>query len=323
MASLLLCATQTQADIKDATAHAQSLYADFAVAAQALEITAQEDCLPSAIRPAYHTGFDAWVAASSIQFGPILEIGGPLNFAFWPDKKGFAVKKLNQMIAKEDSIVDTQVAFQEVSVAARGFLALERLLFDDAFLGYTQGDYTCALVRAITTDIRTKAQSIETRWNTTFSDELDAAILGNGAQFHNENEVAAAFLTSLIAGLEYIETARIARPLGSLENPRPKRAESWRSGRSLRNIQISLQSLSKLADVLADGNAPVTQESFVSLIAYSNTISSVDFQDVQDLAVRFQLESLSSLVTATHEAATVELSEHLGVASGFNALDGD
>ena len=51
--------------------HIHPRYAAFSIAASALADVAGRDCSASTIFPAYHTAFDAWIAVSHIQFGPI------------------------------------------------------------------------------------------------------------------------------------------------------------------------------------------------------------------------------------------------------------
>src|SRR5690606_18687509 len=58
--------------------------------------------------------------------------------------------------------------------------------------------------------------------------------------------------------LQFINEYKLTRPLGDdAESIRPRRAESWRSGRSLRNVRINLESLREewragFAPVIAD-----------------------------------------------------------------------
>jgi len=318
-----LFATPVFGDVKQAVNITKSLYQDFAMQAQDLANVASDDCRSATLKPAYHNAFDAWVAASVIQFGPIDDIGGPLSIAFWPDKKGFTSKALRRLIHDNDPAVGNEKQFAEVSIAAKGFFALEFLLFDSDFNAYSNNGTVCALVRVITKDIARKADCMNTLWETSFAHFVLTAGQPGNTVFLTKTEAAQSYLTSIIGALEFIETARIARPLGTLDRPRPKRAEAWRSDRPLRNITVSLKTVEQLVDALADGQAPITMEELSVTLKFLPSIDDKSLQSITKTAVRFKVESLLQMVLSINEAATEELSLHLGVTTGFNALDGD
>jgi len=138
-----------------------------------------------------------------------------------------------------------------------------------------------------------------------------------------KKEAAQSYLTSIISALEFIETARIARPMGTLDRPRPKRAETWRSDRPLRNITVSLKTVEQLVVDLADGQAPIAMEELSVTLKFLPSIDDKSLQSITKTSVRFKVESLLQMVLSINEAATEELILHLGVTTGFNALDGD
>lgn len=320
---LLLFASPIHADIDDAIALSQQLHREFAVETFALREQSKQDCRADAMQGAYHRAFDAWVASSTFQFGPIQDIGGPLTIGFWPDKKGFTPKALKALISEQDRSVENPIAFDQVSIAGKGLFALDYLMYDAAFRDYEKNSYTCRLVQAISYNLNQKGQFLRDAWSDDYLQVLKTAGEPGNLTFMTDKEVAQAFLTSLTSGLEYIEVARLARPLGTFERERPKRAEAWRSNRPIRNVEISLKNLAKLAGALGDGKASETRDAFKNTITFAEQFKDRSLQNITKLPVRFETESLLQLVGVTQEAARAELSTLLGVSTGFNALDGD
>ncbi|MDZ7710917.1 MAG: hypothetical protein U5K36_13370, partial [Roseovarius sp.] len=74
------------------------------------------------------------------------------------DPRGFTQRTLTRFIAEEDAIAHAPEDYPEVSIAARGFFALEMLLYDPDFMTYKQGSYTCALVTTIAADLGHQAE---------------------------------------------------------------------------------------------------------------------------------------------------------------------
>jgi len=295
----------------------------FSQSTAALEFAAKEGCTPVAVIPSYHTAFDAWVAVSHIRFGPIEDKGEGLAVAFWPDKKGMIPKTLSRMISTQDPAVHDWKEFSEYSIAARGFFALEQMLFDPKFSDYAKGSYSCALTQAITTDLARIAAQTRESWVKGYAATLRTAGEPGNDVFLTDKEGAQALYTNMLAGLEYIHSQRLGRPLVSFEKPRPRRAEARRSMRSLRNIIVSLEALQEMAEILADGEASETMEAFDATIQYAKTLDDHVFENLNETSAKFKLGSLQELVAVVHEAAAAEIGAHLNVGAGFNALDGD
>ncbi|PCH98019.1 MAG: signal peptidase [Rhodobacteraceae bacterium] len=321
--ALLICVQPAFADMNKAVIVTQNKYAQFAQTSQALVLATQTNCTAPSVMPAYHAAFDAWVEASIVLFGPLDEIGGLLSLGFWPDKKGFTAKTLRKLIAAQDIPTLEADNFAQVSIAGKGFFALDHLLGDATFNDYGSDSYTCKLVQAIAADLAHNAQIMDAKWQDEFARTIATAGQPDNALFLSPDEVAQAYLTTLAGALEYIETQRLARPLGSFEKQRPKRAEAWRTTRPLRNIEHALSAAHDLATALGDGQISLTQEAFVNALDFMPRITDKDFTQIADTSNRFQAESLQTLVSVIHEAVEVELGAHLGVTIGFNALDGD
>ncbi|QDC10668.1 signal peptidase [Oceanicola sp. D3] len=320
---LLLAAPPLSAGVPEAIeGHIQPRHAAFAEAASALDEAARADCTAEALKPAYHAAFDGWIGVQHLALGPLQEIGGPLALEFWPDAKGFTARQLSLLTKAADPATTTPEGFAQQSVAVQGFMALERMLYDDTFTGYAPGSYSCALVQAIAHDIAAKAQNLQAGWPGAADALLTAGAEGNSA-YLTPAEAAQALFTALITGIEYNDDARLARPLGSLERPRPTRAEAWRSGRSQRNLALSLAALDEFAHLLADGTASETASLFDDAQGWLAKLDEPAFAGVADPVARMGIESLTSYLDLLKETAAAEIGAHLNVGQGFNALDGD
>ncbi|GHA48794.1 signal peptidase [Amylibacter ulvae] len=284
---------------------------------------AQSECRGDEIIENYHRAYDAWNGASIVSFGPLEQQGGALVLSFWPDKKGFTAKALSQLIADQDEAIYAPDEFASVSIAAHGFLALDMMLFDQRFNQFEQDSYSCQLVRRITQDIADKAMKMNVAWINDFAQTVRGAGEPNNTTYFTKEEAAQAYLTSLSGAFEFIETSRLARPLGTLERPRPKRAEAWRSARALPNINATITALDHMIRALGDDATPETNETMGALLRFIPTIDDPAFANITDMGTRFQVESLQTMVHSANEAMSVELGTHLGVNMGFNALDGD
>ncbi|MEM9552374.1 MAG: imelysin family protein [Pseudomonadota bacterium] len=292
-------------------------YARFAEATSALA-TATDRCDVSVMRPAYNEAFDAWLGISHIQLGPIEDRGLTLAIAFWPDPKDRAGKTLRGLVVDQDPIAEDADAYETMSVAARGFMAMERMLYDPP---EGEADYICALTTTIAADLATSAQVLTEDW-VQFADLMRAPGDGN-TRFLSEQEVERALFTSLSTGLAFLQDQRLGRPLGTFDRPRPLRAEARRSGRSLRNIDLSLVALRDLADTLSGGEAADALAQFDAAIERAASIDDPDLSGVANPGGRIRIEALSQSVSNLRQAVAFDIGERLGVKAGFNSLDGD
>jgi predicted lipoprotein len=123
--------------------------------------------------------------------------------------------------------------------------------------------------------------------------------------------------------LELTADARLGRPLGDIAEPRPARAEGWRTARSLPNALAAARAAHALATALSDVPLPATDRALAEVEAAARAIRDPAFQDIADPQARLRVEILAQRVRALSDAITAELGGALGIAAGFNALDGD
>lgn len=286
-----------------------------------LAMAADTDCSPESppLIQTYHDAFDAWVGVSHLRFGPSEQDDRAFALAFWPDPRGSTPKSLATLIEDEDPVVRDVQDFATVSIAARGFYALEFLLFDPQFAVRQKEAYLCALVKAVTRDIALSSAAILDGWQSGYGDLM--ATPGNDT-YRTPTEAAQQVFTALSTGLEFTSQARLGRPLGNFDQPRPNRAEARRSGRSLRHVILSLEALRHLA-TLVSLDDPAVAQAFDTAIKKAEGLDDPVFARVADPQGRFRVEVLQQGIDNIREILTVKVGPKLGIAAGFNSLDGD
>ena len=326
LTAFTVCATAAIAETPDlqriVDTHILPGYRDLATQTATLSETAASDCAPESetLRTAYNQAFDAWVRVSHLRFGPSETSDRAFALAFWPDSRGVTPKTLATLIRDEDQVIETLEDFQTVSVAARGFYALEFLIYDDAFSEQGSADYRCALIGTLSEDIANNSADILDDWENGYG----ALIQGAGANdtYRSEAEAAQQLFTALSTGLEFTADVRLGRPLGTFDRPRPRRAEARRSGRSLRHIVLSLEATRDLADLLSVSDAKL-DSAFADALNRAETLNDPIFSGVAEPIGRLRVEALQQSVTDIRQIVAEGLGPRLGIAAGFNSLDGD
>lgn len=295
---------------------------EFRQAASELSNTAEKDCTAAAVQPAYQATFDAWMGLSHLAFGPLETDGRALAIEFWPDPRGIAGRTVQGLVADEDPVIDDVQGFSGVSVAGRGLMALDRLLYDDAFSDYQQGDYTCSYVTAISVDLARMADDIDRDWQEHGALMISAGAPDN-ARYLGPNESRQALYTALLTTLEFNADQRLGRPLGSFDKPRPRLAEAYRSERPLQNLRLSLAALRELAVTMTDEPVPKTTAAFDQAIDTAKALDDPIFAGVEEPQSRLKIEILQQQIRAIRDVVEAEIGGRLGLTAGFNSKDGD
>ena len=306
--------------------HILPRFETLADASDTLANSARAECTATsdALRAAYFAAFDAWGSASHLRFGPTEIENRAFALAFWPDSRGATPKGLRQIISARDPVAMSASDYQEVSIAARGFYALEYLLFDEGIRALGDETYRCTLTQTITADIAAMSHAIEDDWRTDYAAQL-LSPSGDG-HYRSDDEALQELLKALSAGLQFTGDMRIGRPLGSFTKPRPKRAEAWRSGRSARHVALSLQSLNELSRMLAgtdEGLSRKLGEEFTRASTQLTDLNDPVFASITEPRGRLRLEVVQQSVGRIRTLVREALGPALGVAAGFNSMDGD
>ncbi len=297
-----------------------------AVETQGLDDAAARDCAPTSpeLRAAYGKAFDAWISASHLRFGPTELEDRAFGLAFWPDSRGATPRALAALIANEDLIGRSPNHYHEVSIAARGFYALEFLLYDKVLMTAGDASYHCALVQTIAADIASTSQAIWDDWRMDYAVTLKKT--GPGEIYRSDTEVLQQMFKTLTTGLQFTSEARLGRPLGTFDRPRPNRSEARRSERSSRHVALNLMSLKDMAARLSSNDPDLKKELNMRFAAEQDKLEILNdptFAGVANPQSRLKIEVLQQSIEAIRKTVRERLGPKLGVAAGFNALDGD
>ena len=239
--------------------HVWPRYRDFAETTASLDAALDDSCQdgqldPAAVAPAYHAAVDSWMAVQHLRFGPALLFLRADRVQFWPDKRGRVGRHLTKLLSAADPASLDEKRFASGSVAVQGLPALERLVFtEDAAAGFA-----CPVAVAIGANLASIAAGLRGDWGEGpdgYAAVIRGAATGN-VTYLDAREATLEFAKALRGALTQIADQKLDRPLGkAAPSARHKRAESWRSARSLRNIRHNLQAAEALYDSGEEGFA--------------------------------------------------------------------
>ncbi|MFD1883719.1 imelysin family protein [Paracoccus pacificus] len=280
---------------------------------------AEKDCGVNAMREGYDAVFDTWLQVQPLMFGPAEEHGRALAVVFWPDPKGMAARSISAAMKGDPATLDDPEAFAKGSVAGRGLLALEKLLYDPALMDQPQ---SCALRRAIARDLARTGDQILTGWKQGYAEALlDPANKGDGT-YLDDKEVLQMLYTQVLAALEMDEDKRIGRPLATADRPRPELAEAALSGRAQRNLVQSLNGIEAFVAALCP-ECGKTQAALDQAETAASALDDPSFAGIATPEGWNRLDAVRAKISEARQIAQVEIAGALGVTKGFNAADGD
>ncbi len=225
-------------------------------------------------------------------------------------------------------MVDDPAAFAEVSVAARGLMALDQLLFDPEAAPVEPGGYRCRLLVAITGDmVATSARMLE-RWRDPWGGFLTSAGDPDNPVYLAPEESTRALYSALADGLQADIDLRLGRPLGTFDRPQPRRAEAWRSGRSLPNLLASAEGMQALFETafvpaIGEDHARPVRNAFASVASAAGNVAAPIDVEVATPQGRIHVEALQGALKRVQTEVMSHVGPVVGVTSGFNSMDGD
>lgn len=320
-------------------------YQDLAEATQRQRQSWEDFCArPTAdgfaqVQASFQAAMDAWIPVQHVRTGPAAQESRIERFYFWPERKNAVPKQVAAVLGAADLAALEPAKLAAASVAIQGLPALQLLLYDgdDPAKPFLAGDpaaaFRCAYGAAIAGNLTEIAGQLVDGWN------AEIAAMASGADpFGPPKKTTQLLLTDLLTLFRMVGDFKLAVPLGtSIETSRPKLAESWRSGRSLRNIELNLASARAMY-----GGDP--KRGFRSLLPASYDNDTLDklltgtFDDVAaalaavplpvdaavaDPAGRPQVRALLTEVRRLRDLVGHRLAPAIGLTMGFNALDGD
>lgn len=320
--------------------HVLPRYARLAGATAGLAEAARAFCAggtkvdPARLRESFDRAMGAWMGVHHLRFGPAAYFNRAQRFHFWPQARGKVARALDRALASGGAAPDPE-RFVRSSAAMQGFPAAERLIFDEGYLADRKG---CPLLLAVTGNLRRMAAGIVADWTggaLPFRPVVAWPGPDNGV-FRDHREVTLAFFRSLHDGLQFTVDVRL-KPVvgGSLEKARPVLAESRPSGRSARNVVDSLEAARALytgegGPGLGALTAPVDpkldrlmKKAFRATLKTARAVDRPIEKAAADPALRPGVAKLLLQARALKQIVRDRLSKALGLAAGFNALDGD
>lgn len=334
--------------------HIVPRYAKLAEATARLNTLAEHICeMPSSmsvtdLRAAMIAAQDTWQRIQHVRFGPVDRDMRATRFAFWPDVRNRTGRELAEILHARDRKSFTPDQFPRESVVIQGFPAMERLLFgkDAGRLlvdGTVDAHFRCAMVRAIAANLADMSKATYAEW--TQGDAPYANTVSNAgtalALYETAEEATLDMFKSLHRAVELVTDHKLTRPLGdNAENARPRRAESWRSGRSLDNIRRNLEAAQAMylgengsgtrgfsrmvREVAKDRDLDdLLRRAFAQTLATAKSIEMPLSQAVKDPGERAKLVKLKTEAGALKTILAQRLTAAIEIPLGFNALDGD
>ncbi len=293
-------------------------------------------------RMQFHNLFDRWAAVAHVQHGPVELLMRSFRIQFWPDKRGRAGRQIAELIRSRNIAALKPEHFARESVAIQGLTAAERLLFEEKYANALSSgsadDFPRKLLVAISNNLAEMSRALAADWSQgqgTFLSELRSPG-SEHSRFASNREVVAAFVRGFYMSLQMMTDLKLDKLLGkTIDFSRPKRTESWRSGRSLRNIVANLSALQAMYEgsggfglrALLGSEQAVLEEhiskAFMKSLAKAQIIEFTLVQAVVDPLGREQVLSLARELRALKALVRNRFAPAIGAPLGFNALDGD
>jgi len=304
--------------------------------AAALDGYASDEASLDETVPAYDVAFGAWMGCEHLRMGALEEQMRDFRIEFWPDKRNRVSKQLREALAEERADLLEPSVMADASVALQGFPALERLLFEDPVTPRTYGS---RLAAAIAQNISSIAGELDVAWAK--GGATAAALLDptpDGARFATVKDVTAAFVSALATQLEFVAQRKLAAPLGpSIDEARPRLAESWRSKRSMTDVTENLAALFDLyvgpdghpgpMNLVEEAGFTDLAQGIKTLIGDAHATASGLGPDLDSLltneTARASIETIIDQAERARHLVAGDMAGALGLVLGFNSLDGD
>ncbi len=289
-----------------------------------------------ASKKAYNLTMDAWQGIQHIRFGPVETLMRIFSMQYWPDKKNHIGKHLESLISSNDDTLLSSDRFYGLGISVKGLPAVERLLYADDALAKLKADpFRCKVNIRIAAYVAEMGRDIGLEWKTAMRPHFQQVNSGDD-YFEEDLEASTLILKALVEPLEVIRDLKIDRPLGKrADKVKYKRLESWRSARSLRNIELNISALEALymgdgsnkdlanvQHLLEENDAKRIAHQFKALELQLEKIPSPLKESIKTEEGRKALLLASDMITRLHENLETTLAAN-GIHLGFNSRDGD
>jgi len=278
------------------------------------------------LRAAYQVTADRWAEIEFVKTGPIVRFLRAERFNYWPEQRNATQRNLDALLASTESNALAPATLMRDSVPAQGLPALERLLYEPS---YARHPRRCVVGLGIARNLAAIARDVLREWIA--PDGARAAIAADKAwnnTFASADEAGRMLLTDLVGAFTSVRDQKLLAPLGAdAASAKPRAAEAWRSGRSVRNIRLNLAAAYAMEKVLAAHIGGDSQQALARSFGAAERAVNVLPDDlgraVADLKGRTLIDFAIVALRSAQSMIITVLAPALGATLGFNALDGD
>lgn len=288
----------------------------------------------AAARQDFKAVVDAFSRIEFVRFGPLSQDNRYDRLFFWPDRRGIALRQIQELLATP--LPDEPLDMAGKSVALQGLGALEFVLFGTGSdtLATAEGATRCAYGAAIAAGIADVSAAIAAEWAD--PDGIAARMehpQPDNTDFRSHTEVLEALNGALAHGVEAIRDTRLLPFLGKDgKTYKPKSAPFWRSAMTGPALKANFEGLFAFYDISQIGLATEEQNLWVDngiRFEFANAMgasASLASPVEQGLADAGEAQSYAYALILTRSLQTLlgeNLAAALGLSVGFSSLDGD
>ncbi len=287
-------------------------------------------------RAAFAATVTAWSRVELYSIGPLREDNRSERILFWPDRKGIALRQVQQILAESDETATDPATLVGKSVAVQGLGALDYLLWGTGAesLAEPDGSFRCRYAGAIGTLLASTAAEVSAEWDD--PNGISKRLISpedSDPDYRNTREVAEELSGLLAHGVELIRDQRLLPFLGrDGAAPKPKSALFWRSGLTAASVDGNFEGLRALfqgsgLDVAGGAeNAWVANTGGFEFRNAARALAVITKPVEAALEDEKQRHAYDYLVLVTQSLGTIlgeNLPAALGLSVGFSSLDGD
>ena len=262
-----------------------------------------------------------------LRLGPLMEENRAERMLFWPDRKGIALRQVQQVLAEKDETATDPATLREKSGAVQGLGALEFVLHGTGAeeLLTEAGDFRCRFGAAVAAAVETVASELAGTWLA--EDGIAAELADPGPQsptYRTQTEALEALSGAMAHGIEAVRDQRLLPFLGrDGEQPKPRSALLWRSGLTVASIRANVEGIATLFAKSRIGEAAGHEHVWVAYGVSFEFANALRAADAVTLPVEQALVYLNILTGSLQTLLGENLPAALGLSVGFSALDGD
>lgn len=280
-------------------------------------------------RGEFHKMMDAWQGIQILRTGPQEMFMRNFRLQMWPDRSNTGAKQIRKLLADKSLNALKPEVFKRSSTAVQGLSAIERLIYEknikaSDFQEDGKANYRCQLLKAITINIASISSNLLKEWEGSHKKIL-ATPGEENEMYDSHKEVATLQLKEIATELQAVYDQKFKRPVN--KRFRYKRAESWRSERSLRNITLNIESAEALFNIgfaphLKDDTLKERADKEFKLAIKTGKTFTLSLLKTHEEKPE-ELANWMKQVSQLKRTITVDVAKELDIALGFNSLDGD